>query len=50
MMKLFKKKHTAEPAIPVDKNYAVPGFTKAIRVFGKAQEKMDPDFIPSIFM
>ena len=46
MMKLFKKKHAAEPATPVDKSYAVPGFTKAIRVFGKAQERMEPDFIP----
>lgn len=46
MMKLFKKKHAAEPTTPVDKSYAVPGFTKAIRVFGKAQERMEPDFIP----
>lgn len=31
---------------PVDKSYAVPGFTKAIRVFSKAQERMEPDIIP----
>lgn len=46
-MNLFRKKQASvEPVIPVDKSNAVPGFTKAIRVFGKAQEKMEPDFIP----
>ena len=48
MMNLFRKKQASvEPVIPVDKSNAVPGFTKAIKVFGKAQEKMKPDF--SIF-
>jgi hypothetical protein len=46
MMNFFRKKQAAEPAIPVDKSHAIPGFTKAIKLFGKAQEKMEPDFIP----
>lgn len=45
-MNLFRKKQAAEPAIPVDKSYAIPGFTKAIKLFSKAQKKMEPDFIP----
>lgn len=46
MMNLFKKRQASEPVVPVDKSHALPGFTKAIRLFGKAQEKMEPDFIP----
>ena len=37
-MNLFRKKQATEPAIPVNKSYAIPGFTKAIKLFGKAQE------------
>lgn len=47
MMKIFRKKQASvESVIPVDKSNAIPGFTMAIRAFGKAQEKMEPDFIP----
>ena len=46
-MKLFsKKKQAAEPARPVDKKKAVPGFTKAIMQFAQAQKKMEPEFLP----
>lgn len=45
-MSLFRKKTSLKTAIPVDKSQAIPGFTKAIRLFGKAQERMEPDFIP----
>lgn len=45
-MKLFTKRQASEPVVPVDKSQALPGFTKAIRLFGKAQEKMETDFIP----
>lgn len=45
-MNLFKKKQALEPARPVDKSKAIPGFTKAIKHFAKAQEKMEPDFLP----
>ena len=46
MMNLFRKRQASEPVAPVDKRHALPGFTKAIRLFGKAQERMEPDFIP----
>lgn len=46
MMNLLKKKQAAIPAYPVDKNRAIPGFTKVIKQFADAQIKMEPDFIP----
>lgn len=46
MINLFKKKQANEPAHPVDRSKAVPGFTKVIKLFAKAQEKMEPDFNP----
>lgn len=46
MMKLFKKKQAVVPTIPVDKSFAIQGFTKAIEKFANAQKKIEPDFIP----
>ena len=45
-MNLFKKKQNAPSAEPIDKNLAIPGITNVINLFGSAQKKMEPDFIP----
>ena len=45
-MNIFKKKKTLEPACPVDRNKAVPGFTRIIQLFSNAQAKVEPDVIP----
>lgn len=45
-MNLFKKKQNAPSAEPIDKNLAIPGITNVIKLFGNAQKKMEPDFIP----
>ena len=48
-MNLFKKKQNAPSAEPIYKNLAIPGITNVIKIFGNAQKKMEPDFIPIYF-